>query len=266
MSAENEKRPPGFMSYFDDLDSFLPELSDSQKGELYSALHAYAKDKQPYTGGDIVVKMAFNAMARKIDKDQGKYNQRSKQNSINAKKRTANQPGSTIQPQAIASDGKPLQAIASDGKPLQTMAANNNSNSNSNSNGNSKQSSTNKAQNDIDNRFNVFYQAYPRHEGKQAAQKAFHKLKPSEELLSIMLKAIERQKQSSQWQDKRFIPNPASWINGRRWEDETIVAPPHQGRQVAAQNYEQRDYSQRPQTQMPDWMIEGMKELEHVEV
>lgn len=37
-----------------------------------------------------------------------------------------------------------------------------------------------------------------------------------------MLKAIEVQKKSDQWQrdNGQYIPYPATWLNGRRWEDE----------------------------------------------
>ena len=37
-----------------------------------------------------------------------------------------------------------------------------------------------------------------------------------------MIKQIERLKDTEQWQkdDGKFIPYPATWLNGRRWEDE----------------------------------------------
>lgn len=70
--------------------------------------------------------------------------------------------------------------------------------------------------------FEKFWTAYPRKEAKQAAKKAFEKLKPDEGLLDTMLKAIERFKGTQQWQEDggRYIPHPATWINQRRWEDE----------------------------------------------
>lgn len=37
-------------------------------------------------------------------------------------------------------------------------------------------------------------------------------------------------------------------------------------RRVSAQQYEQRDYSQKAPAPMPDWLIEGMKEMEHIDV
>ena len=71
-----------------------------------------------------------------------------------------------------------------------------------------------------DRLFEQFWQAYPRKVSKSAAQKAFTKLKVTQTLLDKMLVQIERAKQTNQWQDPQYIPHPATWLNGRRWEDE----------------------------------------------
>ena len=70
--------------------------------------------------------------------------------------------------------------------------------------------------------FDTFWKAYPKKSGKGAAEKAFSKLPAPASLLPKMLEAIELQKQSIQWQKEngQFIPNPSTWINQRRWEDE----------------------------------------------
>lgn len=70
-------------------------------------------------------------------------------------------------------------------------------------------------------RFEIFWNAYPRKVGKGAAEKAFKKHKPGGDLLETMLKAISAQKRSEQWQRDggQFIPYPATWLNQRRWED-----------------------------------------------
>ena len=75
---------------------------------------------------------------------------------------------------------------------------------------------------DCSDLFNQFWTAYPKHIAKQSAVKAFEKLKPDEKLLEAMLKAIEMQKESKQWEKDggAFIPYPATWLNQRRWEDE----------------------------------------------
>ncbi len=69
-------------------------------------------------------------------------------------------------------------------------------------------------------RFNKFWEAYPKKIGKGAAEKSFEKYKPNDELLIKFIKAIEEQKKSPQWKDVQFIPNPATWLNQKRWEDE----------------------------------------------
>lgn len=67
--------------------------------------------------------------------------------------------------------------------------------------------------------FASFWKAYPRRVGKKAALRAWAKanLPPVDTILS----AIERQKRSDQWREERYVPHPATWLNGRRWEDET---------------------------------------------
>jgi DNA-binding Lrp family transcriptional regulator len=73
--------------------------------------------------------------------------------------------------------------------------------------------------------FDQFWSAYPKKVGPDAARKAFTKRKPDEELLQKMLAALERQRQSQQWQDDdgRYIPNPTRWLNEARWEDEGVA-------------------------------------------
>lgn len=71
--------------------------------------------------------------------------------------------------------------------------------------------------------FKRFWEAYPKKVAKQDALKAFKKIKPDDNLFAEMMKALRRQKESTEWKrDKgKFVPYPATWLNGRRWEDET---------------------------------------------
>lgn len=77
-----------------------------------------------------------------------------------------------------------------------------------------------------DPRFNRFWTEYPRRQAKAAAMRAWAKLFPDDALLSKILAALDVQKASPQWRkdDGAFIPLPATWLNGSRWEDE-IIAP-----------------------------------------
>lgn len=75
-------------------------------------------------------------------------------------------------------------------------------------------------------RFDKFWVIYPRKVGKGAAQKAWDKLKPDSELTDRILSAVEQQKRSAQWTKDggQYIPNPATWLNQQRWEDEATPA------------------------------------------
>lgn len=75
--------------------------------------------------------------------------------------------------------------------------------------------------------FDKFWGEYPRKEAKERARRAWKKLSPTPEMAGVMLAALERDKRSRQWtKDKgEFIPLPASWLNGRRWEDEKPSGP-----------------------------------------
>lgn len=70
--------------------------------------------------------------------------------------------------------------------------------------------------------FSAFWTAYPLKVGKKDATHAWAKLAPSAELLTVILAALDQHKRSAQWtkQAGEFIPNPASWLNGEKWNDE----------------------------------------------
>ena len=73
--------------------------------------------------------------------------------------------------------------------------------------------------------FNRFWEAYPRKIGKQAARKAFDKIPAAE--IPKLVPAVEAQKSSAQWtrENGRYIPNPATWLNQGRWDDEVKAEP-----------------------------------------
>ena len=70
--------------------------------------------------------------------------------------------------------------------------------------------------------FDDFWDAYPRKQAKEAARKAWAKLKPDETLGMVIIQAIEESKKSKDWQKEKgkYIPYPATYLNGKRWEDE----------------------------------------------
>ena len=73
--------------------------------------------------------------------------------------------------------------------------------------------------------FDRFWAAYPKKVGKEYAKKCFLRLKVDEALLNKMTDALAVQKQTDDWQRDggRFIPNPSTWLNQGRWQDEGIT-------------------------------------------
>jgi hypothetical protein len=73
------------------------------------------------------------------------------------------------------------------------------------------------------NGFDRFWDVWPKKVAKEAARKAWSKLEPDEDLVEVIIGAVWRQAESREWQqqDGKYIPYPATWLNGRRWEDES---------------------------------------------
>jgi len=69
--------------------------------------------------------------------------------------------------------------------------------------------------------FSEFWIAYPRKEAKREAEKAWNSVKPD---LVAALAALAEQKKSRQWREG-VVPHGATWLRGRRWEDEPAQPP-----------------------------------------
>lgn len=72
--------------------------------------------------------------------------------------------------------------------------------------------------------FAEFWMAYPKKVGKGEAERKWKTLKPD---AGAVLSAVKRQSASEQWRRDggQYIPNPATWLHQRRWEDEPVQPP-----------------------------------------
>lgn len=75
-------------------------------------------------------------------------------------------------------------------------------------------------------RFEKFWNFYPPINGKRPAKdraiNAWDKLRPNDEMIARMGRALQRDKESEMWTRGIGIPYASSWLNQRRWEDEVV--------------------------------------------
>jgi len=73
--------------------------------------------------------------------------------------------------------------------------------------------------------FSDFYKEYPRKKARDDAERAFKKLNITDDLMEKIMTGLYRAIDSEEWKEDmkihkgKHIPYPATWLNGRRWED-----------------------------------------------
>ena len=75
-------------------------------------------------------------------------------------------------------------------------------------------------------RFDEFWKAYPRKKDKVRAQTTWMKNQLNEIADLIIADVTKRIALDACWQDKQFIPYPATYLTGKRWEDEITTNTP----------------------------------------
>ena len=142
---------------------------------------------------------------------------------------------------------------------LPLTAANFRLNPNPNPNKNPNPNPETNARARADVAFERFWEAYPKKVGKVAARKAWEKIyggpmRSSAPAVDAVVEALERQTRSEQWTKEggRYIPNPATWLNQGRWEDELEPA--------RGNGYQTHD--QEMSAEMQDWLRRSMEGME----
>jgi len=96
--------------------------------------------------------------------------------------------------------------------------------------------------------FAEFWNVYPRKKAKAAAEKAFRKLSGKE--IEEAFADVKR-RMAGEWRTKdlQHIPYPATYLNGRRWEDEPDTAPTTTARPhgIARSDFASLDYESSPE-------------------
>lgn len=71
-------------------------------------------------------------------------------------------------------------------------------------------------------RFDTFWEEYPRKRSKGQAEKTWIKLDPDDATFECILEGLDNAKRSVDWQKDggQYIPYPSTWLNAKGWEDE----------------------------------------------
>ena len=132
----------------------------------------------------------------------------------------------TVYEQTVPLSGKPITEKPTTGKPSTENPTLQNKNIQS-KNRNTPYSPPKGDDPDLARSFDLFWAKYPKKVKKQKARQLWAKLAPDAALSAVILDALDRQRRSDQWtrDGGRYVPDPTTWLNGRRWEDE-LTPPP----------------------------------------
>lgn len=213
MSKQN-----GFLFFYDWEEPFA-ELDGESFKSLFLAMLKYQRDGTPppafNDAARIISSFVFPQLERRIEsskcgKEGAKKRYQNKENDTNPNNTPNTHPnGGTISTRQDKDKTRQKQDIDKDIPPISPKGE----------------------KSEIEKRFLQFWEVYPRKQAIANARKAFEKINPDETLSNTIIHAVEAQKKCEQWQNSKYIPLPASWLNAEQWKDETPTATAHR-RQV----------------------------------
>ena len=103
--------------------------------------------------------------------------------------------------------------------------------------------------------FNDFWALYPRRVAKKAARIAWDRI-PSKQH-QIILESLFEWARIWNGRDLDYIPHPATWLNGERWEDD--FPPGH--KPYAARQQEEKNVETGERKAMPQHVIDAIKRM-----
>ncbi len=207
-----------FVFYYDWRDILEP-LGYEATGKLMYAILKYVCDDEETDFKDVALKISYNFIINTIKRDGEKYKE------ICEKRASSGKLGGRPPKANALSENQMLLKKAK-------KADNDNDNDNVNVNVNvtdnvvnNKSSSFSKKTACVyDDVFLSFWSEYPKKVGKGEAFKQWKKLRLSVDDLQDIKSSLSWQKKSSAWVESngRFVPNPATYLSQRRWEDEPL--------------------------------------------
>lgn len=214
-----------FQAYHSILEA-MEQLDDAERGRLFTALLIYSETGEaPELPGN--EKFVFPALRGQIDRDADAYAEKCRKLSTNSKQRKA--AAEDHESSNTANDSKCNQ-MASNDINCNQLISNDIKCSQGKGEGKGEGEGKGKGKGKMvvtppispPDGFSEFWAAYPRKQAKVDAVKAWKKLSPSPDLVTRIITSVQHACDSPAWRKDggQFIPYPATYINGRRWEDE----------------------------------------------
>lgn len=217
-----------FILHTDSLE-ILRELTDEQAGKLFKAIYEHNAGNEVEL--DAVTKMCFLPFRNQFKRDLEAYNEVCEKNKINGSK-----------------GGRPKKSEENPKNPsgfIETQKTQPNP-KNLDSDNDSKNDSDSKSKNkkELNIEFDVFWNLYDKKVSKQKVEQKWAKLKDidRERIIQTLPAFIAGIK------DKQYQPNPETYLNNRRWEDEMPAPKPAQDEERhhdyrRYNNYEEYEYT-----------------------
>lgn len=194
-----------FCAYHSMLDA-TRKLSDAEVGRLFRGLLQYSMTKEQPQNLQGREEVVFDIYSQQIDREIEKYEQTCKRNQMNVTSRYQSLPVVTSRNESYQNKDKDKDKDEEKDKDKTS-------------------SPRRRGGGDVPAEFTRFWAVYPRKVSKQTALKAWRALKPDAGLVDAIVADVTRRLET-EWRgkDMQYIPHPSTYLNQRRWEDETGVA------------------------------------------
>lgn len=209
-----------FQAYHSILEA-MEQLDDAERGRLFTAMLIYSAtgEAPELTGNE---KFVFPALRGQIDRDAEAYAEKCRKLAANSRQRQKENI-ETNDLKTVSDDINCNQLVSNDINCKQGKGE-----GKGEGKGKGEEKGEGKGKMVVTppisppDGFSEFWAAYPRKQAKVDAVKAWKKLSPSPDLVTRIIASVQHACDSPAWRKDggQFIPYPATYINGRRWEDE----------------------------------------------
>lgn len=194
-----------YLKVFTDFADKLELLGDAERGRLFTAMLKYAESgAEPELKGN--ERFLWATAKADIDRQRESYDKRCETNKQIATNRYQDAPKSTKRNETCQDKDKEKEKKKNNIPPIPPQG---------------------EQDEDLNTkRFDSFWSVYPKKTAKKDARKAWDKLKVDNELYTLIMKNLMKQTKSQDWskENGKYVPYPATWLNGHRWEDEVEVS------------------------------------------